>query len=175
MRPLGGDSIDYIARFAIELRDQVGKPVVFKFNDTVVVVGPQDTIQTARDAYMAPIEAAHKAYWTPERLAEKEARETAFKAEMDAAYETLPRFLKDWVDSCSDRNYGRNLDIAIARDAHLVATALKTPDAIREWYDKPSDEQLKAVPGLSDGHSGFSFAQMTKLALAYLDSESKRA
>jgi hypothetical protein len=126
-------------------------------------------------AYREPIEAAHKAYWTPERIAEKEAKEAAFKSEMEKAYEQLPEFFKKWISECEGKNYGRELDISIAKDAHLVATTLKTPEAVETWYKLGYEQQIQAVPGISDRHSGFSFGQMVRLAHTFLKSESATA
>jgi hypothetical protein len=175
LQPMAGDSIQGTSADAVQLVKETGCPVVFKFNDTLLVVSQGDSQESVVKAYMEPIEAAHKAYWTPERIAEKDAKEAAFKADMESAFEKLPEFFKKWISESEGKNYGRELDIGIAKDAHLVATTLKTPEAVETWYKLGYERQMQAVPGISDGHAGFSFGQMVRLAHAFLKSESATA
>lgn len=175
LNPVAGDSIERTSADAVKLLKQTGCPVVIKFNDSLLVVSHGDSPESVVKAYMEPIEAARKAYWTPERIAEKEAKEAAFKADMERAFEKLPEFFKKWISESEGKNYGRELDIGIAKDAHLVATTLKTPKAVETWYKLGYDQRMQAVPGISEGHSGFSFGQMVRLAHAFLKSESAGA
>lgn len=170
-----GDSIEGTSADAVQLVKEAGCPVVFKFNASLLVVSQGDSQESVVKAFMEPIEEANKAYWTPERTAEKEAKEAAFKADMESAFEKLPEFFKKWISESEGKNYGRMLDIGIAKDAHLVATTLKTPEAVETWFNLGYEQQMQAVPGISDGHSGFSFGQLVRLAQAFLKSESATA
>jgi hypothetical protein len=267
---------------------ETGCAVVFKFNGIVMVVSHDDSQETVENAYMESLEAARKAYWTPEQLAEKHAKETrdnaelaehiktlssldfkdavapltwlcklqelgdmtyckfdtqlvikafatagytagmncddksnekdqenykgyiignaldgiqtigcphqvlhhftekyqnifslnpgekakeaAFKSEMQKAYEQLPEFFKKWISKMDGKNYGRDVNTLIAKDAHLVATTLKTPKAIEAWYQLRPKEQMRAVPGLNDGH-GQSLGQVANLAIRFLKNQ----
>jgi hypothetical protein len=162
-----GAIINNTAADAVQLVKLTGSPVVFKFNDSVMVVSHGDSAESVVHAYMAPIEAERKAYWTPERIAEKEAREAA----IDKAFEKLPKFFQKWISESGGGDYGRELDIGIAKDAHLVAKTLKTPEAIKDWSTLEYEEQIQAVPGISKGHSGFSFGLMGRLASEFLKRE----
>lgn len=162
-----GAIINKTAADAVQLVKLSGCPVVFKFNDSVMVVLHGDSAESVVQAYIAPIEAERKAYWTRERIAEKEAREGA----MEAAFEKLPKFFQNWISESGDGNYGRELNIGLAKDAHLVAKTLKTPEAIKDWSTLEREEQMQAVPGISKGHSGFSFGLMGRLASEFLKRE----
>ena len=175
LKPMAGDSIEGTSADAVLLVKGTGCPVAFKFNDTLLVVSHGDSQESVVKAYMEPIEAARKAYWTPERIAEKEAKEAAFKGDTERAFEKLPEFFKKWISEIEGKNYGRELDIGIAKDAHLVATTLKTPEAVETWYKLGHEQQMQAVPGISEEHSGLSFGQMARLAHAFLKSESATA
>ena len=162
-----GAIINKTAADAVQLVKFSGCPVVFKFNDSVMVVLLGDSAESVVQAYIAPIEAERKAYWTPERIAEKEAREGA----MEAAFEKLPKFFQNWISESGDGNYGREGNIGLAKDAHLVAKTLKTPEAIKDWSTLEREEQMQAVPGISKEHSGFSFGLMGHLASEFLKRE----
>ena len=56
----------------------------------------------------------------------------------------------------------------VCEDAVRIATALETPEAIKEWHGLDWDAQKAAVPELSDGHSGNSFGAACRFAMLYL-------
>ena len=173
LKPLGGDHIEQVAQDAVKLSEQTDSSVVFKFNGYVIVVSKGKTSQEVVNDYNAKTEAAAKAYWTPERIAQEEAKKVDRHNELEAIYPTLPKFFQDWITRQGENNYGRDGDIVIAKDAYLVASTLKAPEAVKEWYDLDYEKQIEIVPGISDGHSGFSFSQMANLAYHYLMSENK--
>ncbi|MEY4668990.1 MAG: hypothetical protein RL518_1689 [Pseudomonadota bacterium] len=171
LKPMAGDSIDHTAGDAVQLMQEHNCPVVFKFNSQTMVVSHKDTMEGVVAAYHAELDEAYKRYWTPERVAEKEAKDAAFKAEMNQAFETLPEFFKKWVVDARSSIYGRDLDILISKDAHLLATTLKSVEAIENWYQLDHGAQMSAVQGLSNHHSGGSFSLMVNLAARFLKAE----
>lgn len=168
LRPGIGKTITQAAGTALELCKASGKAIVFKFNNTVLVARPEDTPSTITDRYLAPFVAQHAAYWTPERKAAYDNEQKIRAKSLEQAFNDLPEFLRSWVVGNGENNYGRTLDIEIARDAKLLVDTLKTSPRIVEWFKLSAHEQNRMVPGLSEGHSGFSFSQMANLALAYL-------
>ena len=145
---------------------------IFLIRLVIIVIG--ETPQEVISDYNAKTEAASKAYWTPERIAQKEARKAKFHKDMENAYEKLPKFFQDWVFKNEKGMYERDSIIEIAKDAYLVATTLKTPEAIIEWFILDHDIEIKKVPGISDNHSGVAFLQVARLACYYLESENKK-
>jgi len=174
-RPRVGRSIADAADAAIELRNLSGKPVAFKFNDTLLVASKDDSPASLTERYLAPFIALQSARWSPERIAAHNAEKEARSEALEKTFESLPEFLRAWVVGNGTANYGRELDIEVARDAKLVADTLKTVEAVKQWYRSSHDEQQRHVPGLSEGHSGFSFSQMAHLAIAYLEHTQKNS
>lgn len=77
---------------------------------------------------------------------------------------TFDEFFKDY------KNYddGGKLDKAIIADAKKVYEKLKTPAAIDKFYKlRDYKKQKEMVPGLDDGHSGFSFYSVCAAAKQY--------
>lgn len=98
IKPMAGDDISNTAADAVALVKQTGSAVVFKFNDALMIVGKGDTAKTVCDAFTAHCEAASKAYWTPERIAEKNASEAKDNATLARHMKTLSSLdLKDPV------------------------------------------------------------------------------
>jgi len=89
IEPMAGDTISGTAADAVALRKQTGSAVVFKFNNALMIVGKGDTAKSVCDAYEAHCEAASKAYWTPERIAEKNAKEARDNASLAKHMGTL--------------------------------------------------------------------------------------
>lgn len=60
-------------------------------------------------------------------------------------------------------------ELFCCEQAVVIADTLKTPEAIREFHAiKEWKDQMSAVPGLSDGHSGNTFGCAVTLAIDYL-------
>jgi len=82
------------------------------------------------------------------------ALEKATDAKMAAAYETLPKFLKQWVNremrEGDGSMYGKTLTICFAVDAVLCARTLKTEKAIRQFSKLSAEERDRRVPRLND-------------------------
>lgn len=95
------------------------------------------------------------------------------RAKLDADYATLPAEFKRRLDGLRRRNPDfrweyEGYEMMVCRDAALIALALKTADAVREFRAAPYEEQRRRVPDLSDGHSGNSFGAAVRLAWLYL-------
>ena len=67
------------------------------------------------------------------------------------------------------KNYdnGGKLDQVIIADAKKVFETLRTPEAIEGFYKADYKKQQEMVPGLDDGHSGFSFGCVCQSAFRY--------
>lgn len=155
---------------AVELSKQTGSAIAFKLNSAVTVVLPGDTVEHVTSSHTASSETANQT----SRRQTRETEAAKFRAEMEREYASLPQFLKEWVDRIEKKNFSRTTTIAIAKDAHTVATTLKTEKAIQAWYKSGSVPQGEHDPVLIGIHSDSSFGQMASLALAYLNSENPR-
>ena len=159
--------------------------VVMHSPTEVQFVQKGDTADQIKAALGVLREEKKRAFWTPERLAVKEAKlalqaaETAlFDSEMEKALPKLPEYAQRWVQDHSDAdNHERALAISLAKDAHLMARTLKTPENLRSWYDlKEIREMERAVPGFKDDkYSGFMLGQMAKLAEYFMDEMVRKA
>lgn len=155
----------------ISLSKETGLPVVFEYNDIVVVVTENDNPKGVLADCDVRLQKSDEAYWTPERRAEERPRQQAHKISdkvMEILFTTLPKNLKDWVLWKEKMNLGRSYCASIAFDAHLVASALKTHEAVDKWAHLGLEEQKRLVPGYLGVHSMHSFGQMVSLAAAYL-------
>ena len=76
---------------------------------------------------------------------------------------TFDEFFKDY------KNYdnGGKLDKLIVADAKKVYLKLKTPKEIERFSKLSCEKQNQMVPGLDEGHSGFSFCCVCSLAYRY--------
>lgn len=70
--PGPGTSIDSAIEAALSIAQRERKPVRFTFNEVAVEVLPTSTAGDVRALWDSWIQAAHDAYWTPERIAEAE-------------------------------------------------------------------------------------------------------
>lgn len=59
-------------------------------------------------------------------------------------------------------------ELFTCEEAVKIANALKTPEALTEFYKLPFEKQKEQVPGLDDGHSGNTFGCAMSLARWYL-------
>lgn len=172
-RPRIGCSIADAAEAAIDLRNLSRQTVVFRFGETLLIAGRDESPASLTERYLAPFHAREKAHWTSERIAAYNAEKLARTEALENTFATLPPFLRTWVIGNGTQKYSRELDIEIARDAKLVADTLKTVEAVKQWDRSSYDEQQRLVPGLSEGHSGFSFSQMAHLAIEYLNATNR--
>lgn len=95
------------------------------------------------------------------------------KAAMDAKYAALPEPFRRRIDrfraGCEDFRWRyEEYEMSVCEDAVRIAQALKTEDAIVKFKDLPWADQLKAVPGLFEGHSGNSFGCAVALARLFI-------
>lgn len=161
-----GESFHEALREACAIRDVTGMPVVFRINRQWQAV-ENETEEQITEAHEAAAKARHDAYWTPERLAEKELKKQRETEEARQAFARLPQYLRNWVKSMGDENYGFKSDVGIANDAYLICKTLRSDDAIVKWWELPAKEQKQEVPGLVCD-SGNSASQAAILARRYL-------
>lgn len=60
-------------------------------------------------------------------------------------------------------------ELFVCEQAHLIATTLKTQEAIAEFHGADWDEQKRLVPGLDDDHSGNTLGAACRLAVFELE------
>jgi O-acetyl-ADP-ribose deacetylase (regulator of RNase III) len=171
--PEAGERITTSAADAVALTEITGSTVVIHFNRHLVIVSPGNTLDEVVKTYQDAVQAAHDAYWTPERIAQDEASKSSMTSAIERELQALPEFFKEWVVACGDKNYSRELNISIAKDAHLLASTLASPAALGAWFKLSYAEQMNAVPGLRQDHSAFSFHQVAHLAMQYLEVTAK--
>ena len=109
-----------------------------------------------------------------DRDAESRAAFEARSASLDADYAALPANFQRRIDRFR-RDGGPDwrwqyeaYEMSCCSDGARIAAALKTPEAIKAFREKPWDEQIKDVPGLFDGHSVNSFGFAVRLAWWHL-------
>lgn len=95
------------------------------------------------------------------------------RASMDARYEALPPIFRARLDKFRRNNPDfrwqfEDYELFCCEQAVLISS-LGTADAISEFHAKPWADQLKAVAGLSDDHSGNTFGCACQLAIDYLE------
>jgi hypothetical protein len=142
-----------------------------------MVVSPNDTIDGVIQEFKATIDQEYADYYTPESIAENQSQQKAFIDEMERAYKGLPKFLQEWVSSSDDSKYqySRPCKIGIAKDAYLVASALKTPQNIESWYKLDHEQKIATVKGLCKEISGLAMLTTVKLATEYLNENNASA
>jgi hypothetical protein len=145
---------------AVNLVAIAGRPLVFKFNDILMVVLVGDSADSVEKAY---IEMTEK-HLTPEYVANKKAEEAAFKAEMEAAFAQLPDFFKEWVPTGT---YPREQNIEIARDAVIVANYLSANSPFKDFENFPAELAANPLEGMSGVHSGNALNMIIVLAQKY--------
>ena len=97
----------------------------------------------------------------------------AKRAEHDAILAGMPVVFQQRIAGYRQRNpdFGWKFEayeLMACRDAVRIAEALKTPEAVRAFYELPWEEQKRAVPDLDEGHSGNSFGFACRMASLYL-------
>lgn len=96
------------------------------------------------------------------------------KDKMDEQYNSLPDCFKKRIDKFRSNNERFRIDfesyeLFCCEQAVLIADACKTKEGVQKFKDQKWDEQMKLVPGLSDGHSGNTFGCACSLAYWYLE------
>lgn len=97
----------------------------------------------------------------------------AHKSELDAKVAALPSVFQARIAGFAQRNpdfwwrFGA-YEVFTCEQAVVIAAALTTPEAIRDWYGLPWEQQKAAVPALANGHSGNTFGQACQLAAVSL-------
>lgn len=115
----------------------------------------------------------HKA-WCANNEKEKMATFEKNRAQMDADYEALPDNFKKRIDRFRKNNPKFRVDfegyeLFCCKEALKIAAAFKTSAEITAFHETDWDGQLKAVPNLSDGHSGNTFGCACMLARLQLE------
>jgi hypothetical protein len=113
--------------------------------------------------------------WLVNNEKEKQERFEKCKAELDAKYEALPQVFKARIDRFRENNPDFRKDyeqyeMFCCEQAIEIATALKTADAVRLFWDKTWEEQKAEVPTIDEGHSGNTFGASCSLAIVYIES-----
>jgi len=110
------------------------------------------------------------------RESEREDREKSIagRAEFDARVARLPEPLRlrmegflatgeAWGPKCG------NYELFCCEQAALIAEAMKTGEAVKEFHKADYKRQRELVPGLDDGHSGNTFGTACMLAHALIE------
>lgn len=111
--------------------------------------------------------------WLEENERSKEREYQKNRAEMEATVAGLPeafqrriaRFRAGRADF--DKEF-LGYELVCCVDAVKIAIALKTPEAVERFQKLGYKAQMKAVPGLSDQHSGNTFGFAVRLGWLYL-------
>lgn len=116
----------------------------------------------------------HHAAWVLREQANRLAEfERSGRAELDAKYAALPAVFQHRIDKFRANNPDfrwkyEGYEMFTCEQAVVIADALKTPEALNAWRDLPYEAQRRAVPALSDDHSGNTFGAACSLAYWYL-------
>ncbi len=91
----------------------------------------------------------------------------------EAQVKALPKFFQDRiygfrVKESKFQIESEPYEVFCCEQAVLIAKALRTDEAVKQFYDKPWAEQKELVADLSDGHSGNTFGGSCMLARAWL-------
>lgn len=111
--------------------------------------------------------------WLRKNEEDKQQRFKDGVAEMDKQYDSLPKCFQERIDKFRSNNERFRIDfesyeLFCCEQAVLIANACKTVEAIEAFKKMQWEQQLKKVPGLSDGHSGNTFGCACYLAYWYL-------
>jgi hypothetical protein len=153
--PKVGDSLTLWGKgFGFSFRGQAINQTVVWYRDEI-----EDRAYHAEDA--------------KKREAEQRADYETKRTEHDAIIAGLPDVFRQRFAGYRQRNpnFGwkfEGYELMACQDAVRIAEALKTPEAIKAFYDMPWEEQKRAVPDLDDGHSGNSFGFACRMASLYL-------
>ncbi|MCR4285081.1 MAG: hypothetical protein NUV97_03510 [archaeon] len=129
-----------------------------------------------------------KLYWKTDEDLEKERIEWLRKNEedkqkrfevevegMDLKYNSLPKVFQERINRFRENNDRFRIDyegyeLFCCEQAVLIAKACETKEGVQKFKDTEKfEEQMKMVPGLSDGHSGNTFGCACSLAYWYLE------
>lgn len=130
-----------------------GKPVFYR----------TDAEQQAKD--LAEVEADARKRQA-EYHTKQEEYERRIKALPAPLQERIRRF--EQVNPIFDRDY-LAYELFCCEQAVVIATALKTAEAIREFYNLPYEQQREKVPAIDGGHSGNTFGASCLLARYLID------
>lgn len=126
---------------------------------------------------------ASRRRWLEDHEAQKARSFTLRQGELDAEFDALPPFFRRRIERFRDENPdfrkdSEGYEMFACTEAVKIAYALEptipVPSeesiaaAVKEFYDKPWDEQKRIVPDLGEGHSGNTFGGACSLAVAYL-------
>lgn len=90
---------------------------------------------------------------------------------LNKMYDDLPPEFKERIDTFRKNNPKFRVDyehyeLFCCEQAVIIANALKTPEAVKEWAE--SSDRWELVPNLDHGHSGNTMGMATHLAYWYL-------
>lgn len=119
-------------------------------------------------------EAQKHADWVADRKREDQERLEAEVDSRDARWAALPepyraRKARFVANNPTWRRDYEGYELFTCEQAHLIARTLKTRAAIADFHKADWDEQMRLVPGLSDGHSGNTFGAACQLAAYEID------
>lgn len=114
--------------------------------------------------------------WVRDSNNKKKAEFEANKKETDRRVAALPevyqRRLNKFRTANPDFRWNYEpYELFCCEQSLVLADALKTPEALLEWNKKEYKEQMAAVPGLSDEHSGNTQGASVRLAYHYLTNQ----
>ena len=110
--------------------------------------------------------------WLDNHEKEKQEAFKKNKLKLDADYDALPKEFKARIDKFRKNNPRFRIDyepyeMFCCKEAIKIATACKTPEAVREFKELDWDRQKEMID-IDDGHSGNTFGCATSLAYWYL-------
>jgi len=151
---------------------KVGDRVAVRLQGGSLVVGVKlnDVVVFDKDDYEIHLDSVKlKASSTLEKVAQFEKD----REKLDADFKELPQLFQERIEKFRSNNPDfrwdfESYELFCCKQALLIANALKTPEAIKAFSEKPFHEQEKEVLFLSDEHSGNSFAVAVKLAFFYV-------
>lgn len=122
--------------------------------------------QTADEA-----KAAHEA-WCAQQKQQRNEAWTAQSAAFAEKIKALPDVFRERIEFFMRKaDWGPEFgpyEIFACTEAVKIATAFRTEEEVRDFQKKPYEEQRKALPALSEDHSGNTFGTACSLARFYL-------
>lgn len=111
--------------------------------------------------------------WCEDKEKQDKEKFEATKELTDHRVSLLPLVFQQRLQRFRDNNPDfrwkfESYELMVCEQAVLFAKRFKTPEAIKNFYDKPWDIQEEMCPGLDQGHSGNSFGCAIKLATLYV-------
>ena len=141
---------------AVQKAQKANQPIACKYEHKIFIVSPNDSPAELAQKYNSDKKREYDAYWTPERIAEKRARELEELNKMNKIYLALPEIFQDMVNFPPlrtglydqidiDAHTSREFNIQIAQYTYALVEKLGSHDKFLEWEGLNWDEKKKWI------------------------------